>query len=58
VTDKIDTPETMKELMTALDKQWPDEELITETIVVLSRYGRLLAVVAAMEVIQDLVDNI
>lgn len=58
MTDKIDTPETMKELMTALDKQWPDEELITETIVVLSRYGRLLAVVAAMEVIQDLVDNI
>jgi len=58
MTDKIDTPESMKALMTALDKQWPDEELITTTIVVLSRYGRLLAVVAAMEVIQDLVDNI
>ena len=58
MTDKIDTPETMKALMAALDKQWPDDELITTTIVVISRYGRLLAVVAAMEVIQDLVDDI
>jgi len=53
-----DTPETMKTLMAALDKQWPDDELITATIVVIARYGHLLSVVAAMEVIQDLVDDI